>query len=97
MFVLSSRDIVAVEVLRSSFFRVPISQPTKPAIVFKTQVVVTIEDIQRAMDEVLPSGNRSCPLAAHHLLPHCVPLLQAQLDDAANLMHKAFPPPGARR
>lgn len=52
---------------------------------------VTRKDLLEAMHSLVAAGARTSPLAAKRLEPHCVPLLQAQVQCAWNVLQHVFP------
>ncbi|XP_075980354.1 ATPase family AAA domain-containing protein 2-like [Anticarsia gemmatalis] len=54
-------------------------------------VEVTRRDLLEAMHSLVAAGARTSPLASKRLPAHCVPLLQAQVQAAANVLQNVFP------
>lgn len=54
-------------------------------------VEVTRKDLIDAMNSLVAAGARTSPLAAKRLATHCIPLLQAQVQSAANVLRNVFP------
>ncbi|CAB3230706.1 unnamed protein product [Arctia plantaginis] len=62
------------------------------ALVIDTKnVEVTRKDLLEAMHSLVAAGARTSPLAAKRLPPHCIPLLQAQVQSAATVLQNMFP------